>query len=592
MNIKDKLVTVLLFVENVEDDHIKVSVENIYNQTHKNIDLVISTFHSEDKISEDIKAFCSSKFLNCRWISHEPSANFINEALEISSGDYIFYRTINNVSWFPRHIEAHLEEFKKDPTVSWSLSHIENKDLSKTNTPFNTLSFRIKNPPNIKDICLDEMCHTKSVDCKWDECLVTEDGNPFFYAGLVLKQWQNKKLRGCIPAEITVEQWVEVEDNSQIKLEQIKQSIGKPSSFQVDEDTKITDDGDIVIDKKFPTIVGNISFEKHNENIINHISTLDPLEVKSIGIKRTMGMGDVVLVEPIIKKLRNKYSNAEINIYTASDEVVEYFSSKPDNIISITSGELLQDYLSTTDNQIKIDLDLSYESREGKSFIDSYAQVANVDFLDEDDKNVQLEIDEERLIEGNYVVVCGDGSGWPGKTWPLSYYEQLISFLQEEGYEVIETGKDTTDLTQTKYHNCDFEEMINIIANCDLYIGADNGPMHIARGFNKPCIAINGSALTNITNPNKDNICYIQKTGAENLGIKHEQFININPQNNGITFIPIPKKGDTYSGIRNIKPTDVISLFESFKENNFTGSFISEYNDEEVSLKDFAIEKV
>lgn len=588
---EDKLVSVLLFVEDVDDDLIKVAVDNVKEQTHSNIDLIISSFKEEN--SEEIKNYTSERFLNARWINSPASPQFINETLSKADGEYVFYKTINNVAWFPRHIEAHLEEYKKDPKSSWGLSHIENRDLAKAEIPFNTLSFRIDNPPKIKDICMDEICHTNNIDTDWIKCLVEDDGKPAFYAGLILQQWTKASLRGIIPAEITVEQWVEKNNQSSEKpvIEDIEKRIGAPAKTQIEEETNINDEGEIVVEKVFPTIVGNINFEDYNFHIRSAIKAIDKNDIKSVGVKRTVGMGDVILVEPIIRKIKNEFPNAEINFYTSSDNIVNYFESKPDNVHKIEEKDLMQDFLSTTNNEVKYDLDLSYESRLKTPFINSYIETLDLS-IDEEDISPTLISNSERLIEDKYVVVCGDGSGWPGKTWPISYYEELISHLQEKGYTVIETGNHNTDLTPSKYHACEFDDMVNLISNCEFYIGGDNGPMHIARGFNKPCIVINGAALTYISNPNRENIMYLVNNNDSNLGLKHQQFINYSPNGQGITFVPIQKDGNDHCGIRDISPSDFIEAFNLFEDNNFSGSFISNYESDKISFKEFSIEEI
>lgn len=578
---EDKLVSVLLFVEDVEDELIIQAVENIEQQTHKNIDLIISSF--KEKNSEEIINLCNKKFLNVRWIYSTPGPNFINEALDKAEGVYIFYKTINNVSWYPRHIESHLYEFKKDPKSKWSLSHLENRDVSKANQKYNTLSFRISNPPEVKDICMDEICHYNNLECPWIDCLVDENDGKMFYAGNILKHWNSLNYRGNIPPEITVIQYLEKENkdvDQEELLNRINNSIGAPQKVEQEDETTIDEDGNIVVKRKVQTVVGNVNFDTHNKNILSVIENTE--NITSIGLKRTMGMGDVILCEPIIKKIKQKFPNAEINFYTNSKNITDYFVSKPDNVIEIESTEILKDFLSTQNDIISYDLDLSYESRNNKSFIDSYAEVINVDFEDEQDKYPQLEYKNKRLIEENYIVLCGDGSGWPGKTWPVSYYEELIQILQERGYKIIETGKHHTDLTPSEYHDCDFDTLINLIYYCDFYIGADNGPMHISRSFNKPAVVLNGAALTYLSNPNRENIYYLQNSTNPNVGVKHRQFFNLNSQKNGITFMPVVESGDDHCGIRDIKVSHVIQAFEKLQDTTFVFNSFGFFNDNNI----------
>ena len=126
-------------------------------------------------------------------------------------------------------------------------------------------------------------------------------------------------------------------------------------------------------------------------------------------------------------------------------------------------------------------------------------------------------------------------------------------------YEVYEPVYEVTDRSNLKYHKCELKDMINLIAHCDFYLGADNGPMHIARGFNKPCIAINGAALTYLSNPNREDIIYVEDSTNEGYGIKHQQFFSLTES--GLTFVPI-FEDDPSSGLNNIEVSHVIDAID------------------------------
>lgn len=557
---ENKMVSVLLFVENSDDDQIVEAVKNISEQTYKNVDLIVSSFKEEN--SEEVKKIVNSLFLNVQWINHKPIPTFINEALELAVGDIIFYRTINNVKWYPRHIDSHMEKYD-DSNVNWCLSNLESKDIHKPEGKANTFDYRIENPPNLTTIIIDEVSHRKGIPADWALC-ITEDANGEhdFSAGKIVNQWSYEKLRGTVSTEISVIQWIERDGGYKETINYIEAQIGAPapidSKHSINEET-----GEIEIKRKLPTLVGNYRFANHNKHTVAMSKNMG--DINSIAIKRTIGLGDVILIEPIIKKLRQDHPKAEITLFTKSTDIPNYFKHAPDHIKGLEEVNLHEDFLSKTEYEMGIDLDLSYESRVKRPFIDSYAEVANVVFEDRRDKYPQLVCDEDPIIEEKYIVVCGDGSGWPGKTWPLSYYENIILYYKNKGYNVIETGSHhvTTD-TDSTYHNCDFKTLINLIKNCDLYIGADNGPMHIARSFNKKCVIIAGAALPRLTNPNNEDVYYLENHGNECLGLKHSKFIDLT-EKGGLTFIPINVK-DPSCGINDIKPSMVKKAVSSLTD--------------------------
>ena len=272
-------------------------------------------------------------------------------------------------------------------------------------------------------------------------------------------------------------------------------------------------------------------------------------------------MGDIVITEPIIRKLKEKYPTSKITYYTAKSDVIKYFETQPDEIVTIDENDVVKDTLHDVESEVKYDLDLSYESREETAFIDAYAQVIGLEFNDQVEKHPHLVYNEEALIKDKYVVVVGDGSGWPGKTWDLEKYAEVIKYVKSMGYKVYETGLTYTEESEDKYHQCEFDEMVNLLANCEFYIGTDNGPMHLARGFNKPCFIIAGAALPYYTNPNRDNIFYIQDATHPGIGIKHKQFFNLTEQ--GLTFVPY-FPDEPSCGLDNIHPKHVIEAINKY----------------------------
>jgi len=562
---KDTLASVIIVAENNGDDEVFNVYKNVIEGTHKNLDVIVSSFRDEQD-TKDLQARCAELKLDTRWVFHQPSSNFIKELTDLAEGEVVFYKTCNNILWYPRHISVHLDGFNSDKGAKWALSHTENRNIDAADSPFNTLSFRIDNPPKPDQITLDEICHIKGVETDWSQCIVDKDGTPLFYAGYSIKQWIQAKHRGTIPPEITIIQWSSPNGSQPTKgnLEELYGQVGVPVKTEIAEDVVETEDG-IEVVRSFPTIVGNYYLREYSESILKVVQETE--DVNSIAIKRTMGMGDVVLVEPIIRKLKSKFPNTPITLYTAKPEIVEFFKNKPDKVETIDGNELVKDYLGeNAPEQVKIDLDLSYESRNNCQFIDAYAKVAGVEFDSQEDKHVELVCDDDRLVEDKYVVLVADGSGWPGKSWPMERYTEVVEYINSMGYKVFQPGFQHTENGEIEYRGCDLKTMVNLLSHCEFYVGTDNGPMHIARGLNKPCIALNGAALTYLSNPNRENIVYVENKVNGGYGVKHRTFFNMTES--GITFVPVFEE-DPSSGLNSIEVEDV---------KNSINKLFSEYN--------------
>ena len=553
----DTLISVVLLTEDATDEDVFNTFKNITEQTHKNVDIIISTFRED---IDALKDRCAELHLDVRWAQQAPGGDFIGELIDLADGELIFYKTVNNCLWYPRHITAHIDSFNRDKGTKWSLSHVENRNVDQHDNPFNTLSFRIDNPPHPDSITLDEICHHKELPVDWAVCLVQKDEIALFYPGYAVKHWIEGNHRGTIPSEITVIQWVKPDGSgpSEKETEDFYKQVGVPQNTEIKEEPIETDEG-IEIRRVLPTVVGNRHFKEYTDSILDVINQTE--DITSIALKRSIGMGDVVIAEPIVRKLKQKYPNAKLTFYSAKPDVIKYFETQPDEIVTIDENDVVKDTLYNVESEVKFDLDLSYESREETSFIDAYAQVVNVEFDSPLDKHVSLVCNDKPLVDDKYVVVVGDGSGWPGKTWEMEKYAEVIKYIKTMGYKVYETGASVTEESEDKYHECEFDTMVNLIANCEFYVGTDNGPMHIARGFKKPCFIIAGAALPYYSNPYRDNIFYIQDSTHPGNGIKHKQFFNITDQ--GLTFMPY-YPDEPSCGLNNIHPKHVIAAINKY----------------------------
>ena len=269
------LVSVILITEDATDEDVFNTFKNITEQTHKKIDIIISTFRED---IDDLKEKCAKLHLDVRWAQQGPGKDFLSDILELVDGEIIFYKTVNNCLWFPRHIQSHIESFNKDTGTKWALSHVEKRNIDQHDNPYNTLSFRIDNPPHPDNITLDEICHYKDLKVDWGACLVQKDDVPLFYPGYAVKQWITDQARGTIPAEITVIQWEKIggAGPNEQELEEFYKQVGTPASTEIKEEPIETDEG-IEIKRVLPTVVGNRHFKEYTDSILEVIGQTEDI---------------------------------------------------------------------------------------------------------------------------------------------------------------------------------------------------------------------------------------------------------------------------------------------------------------------------
>jgi len=351
----------------------------------------------------------------------------------------------------------------------------------------------------------------------------------------------------------------------------------------------VEQDGNLVVKCEYPTVVGNVQWMQHNELVRSRFANIPPTDIKKIAVKRTIGMGDVVLAEPAIRALKKKYPNAAIDFFVGesrgSTDIAKLFACKP-TVISMTGlGEapVIQDYLYDQKGyELRFDLDLAYESRRNTRYIDAYLDVIGFkeEVVERDGQLVvehpvpeaeripQLTWDNPtpRLIANKYVTVTLEGSGWPGKEWDVEKWKVLLLKIQMMGYQLVFTSPQRVPPgieNSIVNEKVDFDTMLNFLYYADFHIGADNGPMHIASAFGKPCFILGGAALTRFTTPNP--LVYgVSKTDLTCLHCKGRQFFNDNGQG-GVTFVARCENQDQYACMTKLDVDYVESEFDKFK---------------------------
>ena len=109
----------------------------------------------------------------------------------------------------------------------------------------------------------------------------------------------------------------------------------------------------------------------------------------------------------------------------------------------------------------------------------------------------------------------------------------------------------------------DFNIMLNYLKYCDVYIGADNGCLHVANGFSKYCFVVAGAALPSFTT--KGSNVYQCVNNLQCLHCKGRQYFNQLDQ--GITFVSKCENTDQYACMKKLQTNYVLEEFNKFYAN-------------------------
>lgn len=131
------------------------------------------------------------------------------------------------------------------------------------------------------------------------------------------------------------------------------------------------------------------------------------------------------------------------------------------------------------------------------------------------------------------VIAVHPGSSNPAKMWAGDNYAELIDKIKTEcDSEIVVIGSEDEKLTAEaiidksgiKAHNLagkfDLKELAAFISKCDLFIGNDTGPMHMAAALGVPVIAIFGRNIPGVSPRRwgpwgKNNVVFHENPGCD-----------------------------------------------------------------------------
>lgn len=123
-------------------------------------------------------------------------------------------------------------------------------------------------------------------------------------------------------------------------------------------------------------------------------------------------------------------------------------------------------------------------------------------------------------------IAIHPGASQPAKQWPLRQFRQLAERLvQRSDLELLLIGGPRDKALAAEFHGVPRltnwigkttpRQLAQLLANCQMLISNDSGPMHVAAGVGTPVIAITvGSALGSETAPYGDGHCVIEPDSA------------------------------------------------------------------------------
>jgi ADP-heptose:LPS heptosyltransferase len=230
---------------------------------------------------------------------------------------------------------------------------------------------------------------------------------------------------------------------------------------------------------------------------------------RNILIKTHGGLGDEICAEPVIRYIINKaYPNAKIKIATWFPRL---FKHLPVEICHINDfkPELDTPYYVMETLVPPDHPSWKYMSANLMSATDFISQTCLRAILPDEDKQIQQQVEASDINEVidivgedlSNIVLIHPGKGWPSKTFPKEYWNEIIKTVQTVGCKTIIIGKDLNDDQGTvdidvpngvldTRNLLSLGGLIALISKAKILISNDSSPIHIAGAFETGIVLI------------------------------------------------------------------------------------------------------
>jgi ADP-heptose:LPS heptosyltransferase len=234
-------------------------------------------------------------------------------------------------------------------------------------------------------------------------------------------------------------------------------------------------------------------------------------------IKRTAALGDVVMVEPVMRYFSDKGYRVVL------DTLPQFQLLYLNHYFKVHKPQEIDQRLLLTAKFIN--LDMSYESQPTQLHLKSYFEYAGVSeeeylpYLKTPQLSLGFPIAKETKLFKKYAILHVDNRPQGGRNIYDVKWEYVVNFLNGLGYTVIQLGRDETAIIPNAIRmNCTNENFLcYVTGGADLFVGIDSGISNIAAAFDVPCVIMFGSVDPNVIHPESVNKVFVNNHGGKGV---------------------------------------------------------------------------
>jgi GT2 family glycosyltransferase/ADP-heptose:LPS heptosyltransferase len=243
---------------------------------------------------------------------------------------------------------------------------------------------------------------------------------------------------------------------------------------------------------------GNPEVSAAGVNPLIHFVTTGAMEAQNsarrqIQVHRRQALGDVLLITPVLKALRQKYPADEIVVTTDHPEIIR---GNPYVDRVLKSRLPLSGFDQT--------FDLEYELRPEDHIVDAYARIAQVSI---EDRTPEIYLTHNERVAANDLLQAAGvrpyerfcvmqlTSGWAVRDWPVACFKRVADALEKDGIRIVVLGdwpEPPIDFGVDLRGKTTVRHAAAIIEKCALVVSIDSALMHFGYAFRRPVVSLFG----------------------------------------------------------------------------------------------------
>lgn len=225
----------------------------------------------------------------------------------------------------------------------------------------------------------------------------------------------------------------------------------------------------------------------------------EPL-VETVILKRSAAIGDIILLEPVMRW----YSLHGYNVVL--DIPIQFFDLFSEHYFPVK-------HISQFNRRIpakEINLDKSYEVRPGQPYLKSYFEFCGIKDFELSKPFLYPQVSKETKLFNKYAIIHIDKRDQPSRNIFGIEWSKVTEHLESLGFMVLQVGRYKHETVANEINTSGIRFLKFVIGGCDLFIGCDSAPAHIAVAYNKPAIIFCGSVNPKYVYPDLTNVKIMQ----------------------------------------------------------------------------------